>query len=64
MNWNGVPHIAWLFIALVVQLAFYAVFAIVEHVEPVFLRLSIGATIAGILTLSRADVPPGSGKGG
>lgn len=56
----AVPHIAWVTLALVIQLGFYLGLAVVEHQEPIFLRLSITGTVAGILTLARGDIPPGS----
>jgi hypothetical protein len=59
MNWNGVPHIVYAILALVIVLTAYIVLVIVNGVNP---KLMDGGLllIGAIAALARGDVPPGS----
>jgi len=60
MNLNGIPHIIWALVGLVLVLAAYIVLVLVHGVNP---KLMDGALIliGAIAALARNDVPPGTG---
>ena len=63
MQLNGVPHIVWAILALVIVLVAYIILVLVNGVNPKLMD-GVLLLIGAIAALARGDIPPGSGKGG